>query len=150
MENEETLGKIISHITRDLHQYFRHCNPAYDIGWGQLRILIVLYHHEGLTQEALARELALDKTTVTRTLQKMVNKDLILKQPNPQDRRSHLIHLTQKAKDLSQSIHETKLKANERLAKNLTQDELDTLYALLLKIKANAAEMTREASHEQS
>ncbi|OPL08148.1 MAG: hypothetical protein AVO33_01825 [delta proteobacterium ML8_F1] len=148
MQNQETLGKTISHITRDLHRFFRYHAMDSDIGWGQLRILIILYHHDGITQDALGKELDLDKTTVTRTLQKMVAKELVFKKPNPQDHRSHLICLTQKARDLSKSIHQTKKKANQQLAKGLTPEELTTLCALLSKVKANAQEMIQEEIHE--
>lgn len=65
-----------------------------------------LYENGKMTQIDLCKSLELDKSTVAKTLVRMDNKGLIIKQVNPEDSRSFLVSLTSKAIKLYPKIQE--------------------------------------------
>ena len=66
--------------------------------------MMTLYQTEGRTQEQLCSILAIDKAAATRGLCSLENKGYITRQVNEQDKRCKCIYLTEKAKELRNSI----------------------------------------------
>lgn len=71
----------------------------------QWRPLICLYAHDGpMTQTQLARALGLESPTVVRLLDRLTDKDWIVRRSCPQDRRAYHVMLTPKARKLCVEI----------------------------------------------
>ena len=66
----------------------------------QGRILYVLWNHDLISIQELAKETGLANTTLTSMLDRMEQKQLIRRTPDSNDRRKHLIALTPKARSL--------------------------------------------------
>ncbi len=60
---------------------------------------------EKCTQQYLSDFLQIDKVTMVRNLDYLVKKKLIKRTVNPEDRREHIIELTEKAKKIMPAIH---------------------------------------------
>lgn len=65
---------------------------------GQLPVLTALMEMEPLSQKALVEHAALEQPTMAATLARMERDGLIVRQPDPDDRRSSLFSLTAKAR----------------------------------------------------
>ena len=72
--------------------------------------------------------------TVTRILQNLEKKGLIERQINPQDNRSKVICLTEKAKSMETLLYQLGDKLEEKFTKNLTDEDKRELLRLLKKI----------------
>lgn len=62
--------------------------------------LIDLYRRDGQTQQSLARTAVKDKAAITRLLNGLEKKNIVLRIPDRNDKRSNLVYLTNKAKEL--------------------------------------------------
>ena len=66
----------------------------------QGRILYVLWQNDDISISRLSSQTSLANTTLTAMLDRMENIGLIVRKPDPKDRRNRLIALTEKAKSL--------------------------------------------------
>ena len=98
------LGKQISILCRQLNLFLNRELTDISISATELLYLGSLYMKDGLAQEELAREHAVDKAAVARTLRLMEKKGLILRQTAAGDKRSKEIYLTAKAKAAEQRL----------------------------------------------
>lgn len=71
---------------------------------GQLQILQVLWQEDGLTPRALAERLTVEMPTITRTVQRMIRDGLVRREANPLDARSVRIMLTNRGRDVRESV----------------------------------------------
>ena len=61
---------------------------------GRFAAMMVIHHNPGITQAALGRAIARDKSTVTPLIQELLRRDLVDRQPSRADRRSVRLTLT--------------------------------------------------------
>ncbi|AKB85264.1 MarR family winged helix-turn-helix transcriptional regulator [Methanococcoides methylutens] len=103
---EEFVGKHISYLHRYARRYYDRELEPYGIGGAQLQILMPLYKMDGISQELLAQTIKVDKTTIARSIKKLVDKGYILRQTDEKDRRSYRIFLTEKGKTTEHEMME--------------------------------------------
>ena len=104
------IGKQISILFRQLNLYFNHELSEISISATELLYLSSLYEKDGITQDDLAQEYSVDKAAVTRTLQLMEKKGLIVRKTDSTDKRAKKLFLTDKSKSLEKKLRETQAK----------------------------------------
>lgn len=90
------VGRTSRAIIKRLSKKFQ--DAGFDVSYEQWSILIHLYRQDGQTQQALARTAVKDKAAITRLLNALEKKNIVLRVPDRNDKRSKLIYLTHKAK----------------------------------------------------
>ncbi len=103
----------------------------------QGRILYVLWQHEDISISSLSAKTSLANTTLTSMLDRMENSGLIVRKPDPADRRSRLIALTDKAKALQHDYELVSQKMNERYYIGFTESEIRQFEAYLQRVLTN-------------
>ena len=103
----------------------------------QGRILYVLWQHEDISISSLSAKTSLANTTLTSMLDRMENSGLIVRKPDPADRRSRLIALTDKAKALQHDYELVSQQMNERYYIGFTESEILQFEAYLQRVLAN-------------
>ena len=103
----------------------------------QGRILYVLWQHEDISISSLSAKTSLANTTLTSMLDRMENSGLFVRKPDPADRRSRLIALTDKAKALQHDYELVSQKMNERYYIGFTESEIRQFEAYLQRVLAN-------------
>ncbi len=103
----------------------------------QGRILYVLWQHEDISISSLSAKTSLANTTLTSMLDRMENSGLIVRKPDPADRRSRLIALTDKAKALKHDYELVSQKMNERYYIGFTESEIRRFEAYLQRVLTN-------------
>jgi len=73
-------------------------NTGVDLSPIEILVLRTLVEHGEVTQQQLAQRISKDKAQITRLIQGLVKKKLIVKQRNPYDKRSFLIAAKDKVK----------------------------------------------------
>ena len=71
MENGSKLLINTSILYRSMQKFYDKRLSKYDIGSGQLPLLLLIYEHEGISMQELAKMGAFDKGTITRGLVKL-------------------------------------------------------------------------------
>ena len=100
--------------------------------------ILALYRIPGCTQEELARDLNVNKSSVARQLAVLEERGFIRREPSPGDRRSQLVYPTQKALDLQSRILQVLYEWNAYLTGELTPEEQEVLSGLICRVADRA------------
>ena len=106
------------------------------VGTAEIDLIHALRHHPGCTQAALAELLHADKAAIARRTKNLEAKGFLVRQDDPNDRRSQLLYPTEKAEAMKASRAEIEASFYEYLTSVLTDDESKTFAVLLNKLYA--------------
>jgi DNA-binding MarR family transcriptional regulator len=134
--------RILGPLARHLHQI---CSTAVtaEVGAGGLTlmeygVLVLLGDSPGIDQNTMADWQAIDRTTISATVQSLEEKKLIDREVNEQDRRGRLLYLSKAGATLRARLRPKSLAAQGRLLTSLTPVERELFLDLLLRVvKAN-------------
>ena len=129
------VGRTSRAIIRRLSKKFQ--DAGFDISYEQWSILIHLYRNDGQTQQALARTAVKDKAAITRLLNGLEKKNIILRVPDRTDKRSKLIYLTHKAKELKLPLMALVEEMLSEAEQGIPEQEMAQCRTALNKIFAN-------------
>lgn len=107
---------------------------ALDITAAQFKVLFFIGHDRANTPAELCRELSIDSGSMTRMLDRLARKDLLVRQPCQHDRRSVRLHLSEAGHAVNDLAPQIVVAAMNELVGHLTREELHTLTSLLDKI----------------
>ena len=94
-----------------------------EISGGQGRILFVLWKKDNLTISEISEETSRAKNTVSVVINGMVNKGIVARNINPQNRRQTIISLTEYAKNLQGKYEVVSEQMNSLFYQGFTEDE---------------------------
>ena len=100
-------------------------------------ILKNIYETENCTANYLADVAAKDKGQVTRLIQEVINQGLIIKSPNPNDKRSQYLFLTDKGLTVYQHLAQADQKVLKEMRKDVSDEELKAFLNIGKKMLAN-------------
>ncbi|MNZ61824.1 Multiple antibiotic resistance protein MarR [compost metagenome] len=115
---------------RMLDKYLAHL----DITAAQFKVLFFIGRNRANTPAELCRELSLDSGSMTRMLDRLEKKELLLRQPCPNDRRSVRLQLSKAGEAVNAQAPEIASAAMNDLVDCLSAEELQTLTGLLDKV----------------
>jgi DNA-binding MarR family transcriptional regulator len=104
------------------------------------RLVAVIAEQGATTQQAIGALTGMDKVTVSRAAIALVDRGLVARRPNPDDRRSHLLSLSGAGRDLYATVAPKALEMEAEIFSCLTADERRTLAGFLARIDAATAE----------
>lgn len=116
-----------------------HALAPCDLTHTQYKILMLLYR----SQEQLLRQIdiethfAMTNPTVTGILQNLEKKGLVERIANPDDKRSKLLRLTEKALSMKTELYALGESLETQVTANLSEEEIRQLIELLKKILTN-------------
>ncbi|SMP61511.1 MarR family winged helix-turn-helix transcriptional regulator [Anoxynatronum buryatiense] len=142
--DEMLTGKYISMLNRLGQAHLAAKMKAHDIGSGQYSFLLILYHHDGLSQEALSAKLLIDKGTTARAISKLEAAGYVRRTKNREDRRAYHVFLTDKARELQPELHQAIMEWNEKMLEVLSPEERLQLYSMLKRISDNTLKNLKE------
>lgn len=125
---------LANRLTRALKRTFDRRLEPYGLTAATWCALMALAENGPLTQKKLAEILALENPTVTRTIDRLVEKGFVVRHSVPHDRRSSTISLTAKGKGIRQQINEVGHCFMSWVTRDLTADELRMFKGLLVRI----------------
>lgn len=108
----------------------------YDLTNSQFKILMVLMHApEGSVRQIdIENKFAMTNPTVTGLVQKLEAKDLVKRMPHPEDKRSKVLVLTDRAIAMKEELLALADDLERQMTQNLNHGECEQLDALLLKM----------------
>ncbi|MDD4731027.1 MAG: MarR family transcriptional regulator [Desulfovibrio sp.] len=104
---------------------------------GQFGPLVWLWERDGRTQAELCRCLAVEQSTMARTLTRMERDGLIRREPDPDDRRRALVRLTDKARELQSQALKVAHEVNREAFFGLSREDAELFFRLSRRMIAN-------------
>jgi MarR family transcriptional regulator, transcriptional regulator for hemolysin len=139
---DEHLGRLLSMTAKVAREDFDDQLNGVGSSLNAYVILKIADLNPGLSQRRLADALGIEAPTLTHHLDRLAADGLLRRVPFPADRRAYLIELTADGKAHLDRVSEYADQADERFRKMFTPRELNTLVALLNRIRDH---FTKEA-----
>lgn len=133
-----SIGKYISCIYRQVQIIINDKLEKYGIGSGQFIFLITVYKNEGINQQQLSEMLHIDKATTMKAVKKLIEKGLLKRERDKEDKRSYKLYLTQAGKDIIPYVIEELDHLTAILKGDLNDTEIIELFRLLDVVSNNA------------
>ncbi|MDH6221767.1 MarR family winged helix-turn-helix transcriptional regulator [Streptomyces pseudovenezuelae] len=113
-----------------------------DLHPGQELLLMQLLDRDGQTQSELLESVGLDHSTVSKSLRRMQDAGLLVREPAAHDRRVMVVHLTDRGRAMRESISALWQALEETTARNLSEQQaesfVETAYAITDAINSRA------------
>jgi len=108
-----------------------------DLTREQWVVLIKLYKYDGLAQNQLAFFTERDKTSLTRLINTMERKNLVIRKAAEKDKRVKLVYMTEIGKATFKKAFPVMQNIIQNLQKGLKQQEIDNTIYILQKLQNN-------------
>ena len=118
----------------------------FGLGSGNHLILMMLYHHDGISQNRIAHYLHVDKALTARSIKKLIELGYVRRERDEQDARAYRIYLTEKGWTIRSRVRGVLEGWSRALTQGLSAEERETAMSLLERMAQNAV-ATREGSH---
>ena len=122
---------FISLIFRKHAKYLNKRMESVNLTFGLYPFLIEIYNNDGISQEDLAKILYLNESTVTRNLEKLEKRGLIVRTPN---KRKKIITITDEGKEVAKIVMDYDEKWDDIIKKDLSEEEYNSFKKTLIKI----------------
>lgn len=99
-----TILRDIDTLIREIHALYESKFKNYDLQRGQFMFLTRVYENPGISLKELAYELKMDKTTITRAIQKLIDSKYLNKSQDLTDKRVWHLNASEKCKQLYSEI----------------------------------------------
>ena len=136
---EASLGSIVRRAERmlnnRLNQHFK--RNGYNVTTEQYRILINLWNRDGQNQQELAEATFKNKTSITRLINSLEKKNLVVRIPDKSDHRNNLIYLTKKGQGLPEVLTGMDKKVLEQAQTGICEDEVEKCKTVLCRVISN-------------
>ncbi len=109
-----------------------------DIGGCQHSFVLAICRAPGRSQEELARDLCLNKSTVARNLTQLEERGYITRAPNPADKRQLLVYPTDKMLDILPRVRLISRQWSELISDGISEEEMSVFESVLHRIEQSA------------
>src|SRR3954471_24106161 len=131
------IGRILGALTK---QYFGALSKSmeyFGIDRHFYPLVVIDTTEEKCTQQYLSCMLDVDKVSMVRVMDYLMEKGMITREVNSKDRREHLIKLTPKAKKIMPQVYDGINKMNSLALKGLNKSEQAQFYFMMNKMAKN-------------
>ncbi len=133
--------KVLNNISRSQAIFRRSRVSADDLQSGHYAYVFAICREPGRSQEELARELCVNKSTVARNLTYLEEKGYISRNPIPSDKRQLSVYPTEKMLRVAPEITAASLEWIALLSDGIPEDELKIFHSVLERMQARAREI---------
>ena len=140
--------KMLNNISRSQAIYRHGKISADDLQSGHYAYALTICKEPGRSQEELAKELCVNKSTVARNLNYLEEKGYISRTPMPSDKRQFSVFPTEKMLSVLPMIKQASSEWMELLSEGIPNDELDIFNSVLKRMQDKAREIIE--SQEES
>lgn len=146
-ELSDELIILLGQLDRIGNYYLNHSfeKSGFPVTREQWVIMKMLWEKNGVSQQELADELMKNKASITSLIENMEKKDLVARKTNTFDKRSKMVSLTEKGKDLRLSIDDFFVKVTQEFIRNIDPHDLDVTKEVLEKMLSNLVQMKKKS-----
>lgn len=107
-------------------------------------VAVIAENRQGINQQEIGLKTRMDKVTVSRAAIALTERGLIERQPNPADRRSHLLVLTEAGRALYDAVVPKALELEKRIFGAFSAKDIKGFGAMLRRIDGIALDLQRD------
>ncbi|SHI19118.1 MarR family winged helix-turn-helix transcriptional regulator [Ferrimonas marina] len=133
-----SLFRLAHSLKRQTHQQIEQMDLA--IAPMHVRVMKIIDGSAPCTANDVVQFLNRDKAQVTRLLKTLIEQDLLQREPNPNDKRSQLLTVTESGAALMQRMAVVDATTYQTMTKGLSADELDAFHRIADQMAQNLAE----------
>ncbi len=133
--------KMLNNISRSQGIYRRSRISAEDLPSGQYAFVLAICREPGRSQEELARELCINKSTVARHLTSLEEKGYISRTPQPCDKRQFSVYPTEKMLSVYPEIRQVSGEWMTLLSEGIPEEELEIFNSVLERMQERARDL---------
>ena len=101
-------------------------------------LVLAICRSPGSSQDELAKDLCLNKSTITRALSLLEEKGYVTRSPDPSDKRRTLVEPTEKMLSVLPEVRRITDEWNSSLAEGISEEDLVVFKSVLQKMEQNA------------
>lgn len=131
-------GFILGRVASLVQQFYGPALAPLEITGQHLAILLTLESCGPQVQAHLSSQLSIDKTTMVELLNLLEQQSRVKRQPHPQDRRAHLVHLTSEGTETIRQAKEIDQQTAQQFFSVLAPSEQQYLLDVLMRLGRNA------------
>jgi DNA-binding MarR family transcriptional regulator len=136
--------KMLNNISRSQAIYRQRRVTANDIHSGHYAFVLAICTSPGRSQEEIARELCLNKSTVARNLGFLEEKGYITRSPIPSDKRRFSVYPTERMMDILPQVKGASEEWMSLLSDEIPEAELEIFNSVLERMQTKARELVSE------
>ena len=137
-KHNRLIGYLVYDAQRCITKSLETTLKPYDITPGQWNLINQLDQAGELSQKDLALLTHKEQATITRYLDTLERKGLIVRNKHKPDRRAHVVCTTEKAHELIRTVLPLTVDTANRLIEGIDQHDIDTFVNVLAELKKNA------------
>ena len=130
--------KMLNNISRSQSVYRHSRISASDLNSGHYSFILAICREPGRSQEELARELCLNKSTVARALNSLETNGYILRTPLPNDKRQFSVHPTEKMLGVLPEVRKASAEWRDLLSEEISESDMQIFYSVLERMEERA------------
>lgn len=115
-----------------------------DLGESHHSYIFTVCRNPGISQEAIARRLFINKSNVTRSLAHLEKHGYVRRERSSEDKRVTLVYPTEKAFDTLPLVRQILGEWNAAITSGFSAEELEIFTEMMERVAANAKEFTRK------
>lgn len=131
---DQSLGYLLRRAQIRAFQGFNSYFDVFEIKPAQFSALELIQNNPGMRQSRLAEALGIQRTNLVGMLDLLQSRDLIKREPAPDDRRSHALHITAKGNQLLDHLHQQFYEHEKELIQAIGEENLQTFRESLIAI----------------
>ena len=135
--------KMLNNISRSQAIYRHSRVSAKDLQASHYAFVLAICHEPGRSQEELARELCINKSTVARALNHLEEQGYITRNLLPHDRRQFAVYPTERMLSVLPEIKAVSTEWMTLLSDGIPEDELQIFNTVLERMQAKAREIIK-------
>lgn len=143
---ENSIGYLARIVFRSFSRLLERGTLTYDVSAGQWRFLRQLWREDGITQRELSERVGMREPTTVVALKGLEKAGFITRNKTSDDRRKTFIHLTPHARKLELILAPMNAEVHEIATRGMTDEEVETLQALMRRVIENLADETAKLS----
>ena len=133
--------KMLNNISRSQAIYRHERITAKDLHSGHYAFVLAICREPGRSQEELARELCINKSTVARHLTYLEENGYIRRESLPQDKRQFAVYPTEKMLSVLPQVRNASIEWMELLSEDIPEEELTVFNSVLERMEKRAGEI---------
>ena len=140
--DEESVGRLLYLTTQAMTLHAEKVLRPYGLTVEQFILLKNISENDALSQNQLCEIVEKSAANVTRILDRLEKKDFVKRKQNPADRRSTILVLTNRGKEMVEEVRSSFESFSEYLTQGISTQDQNLLMQLLYKIRGNLDRIT--------
>ena len=130
--------KMLNNISRSQAIYRNSRITASDLNSCHYAFVISICRKPGRSQEEIARDLCLNKSTVARALNSLETNGYILRTPLPNDKRQFSVHPTEKMLGVLPEVRKASAEWRDLLSEGISESDMEIFNSVLERMEERA------------